>query len=689
MKKIIALFVVVGLLSASYVFGEEKESENVLEELFDVVASPLEALSMTSHHLDQIVVTPSREKESYLSTGKSVSVITEEQIERSSARSIPELLKGEVGVEVRDYIGNSKTSQVDLRGFGETAVSNTLVMIDGRRTNQIDISGTDWTQVSIDSIERIEIVRGAQSVLYGDNAVGGVINIFTKKGKGKKPEAEFSFKKGSYGYTSYSGSVSGGSDFLDYYAGLGYYYTKGYRSNNDLEVGDFNNTITMKPADQLHLKLSSGYHKDWYGLPGALPQADLYRLGPRGTIYPTDRAKTEDYYATIGPEYKYVCSDGDVSFSGDLLVRGRRTSAVYYSAWGTTQNDSHIKTFGLTPQLTFNTDSFGLSSRLITGVDYYSYKDEILNGLDPTKDQINITENTVGVYATETLDITSALSVHGGGRMEWAFYEFDQQAMLTGVSRKRPHEYALEAGVNYKYTEHSAVYANYARSFRFPAVDEWYNALWAAWGLSGGGLNLNLLPQTGNNYEIGIKDNFSKYLKISADYFITDIKHELYFNPVTQFNSVYDRTMRNGLELEVHIYPIDSLDGFFKYTYENAFFVGSQFAGNEIPMVPKNKITGGINYTLKDCFNINYMVNYTGSRRFISDQKNIVSRLKSYTTQDAKFMYYKYGFEIYAAIYNIWDENYYEYAVTNATGTAMNYYPSPRRNFVIGAKYKF
>ncbi|MDD5680993.1 MAG: TonB-dependent receptor plug domain-containing protein, partial [Candidatus Omnitrophica bacterium] len=270
MRKVIAA--VLFLFIATSAFAEEKKEE-------------------ASHRLEPIVVTPSREEESYLSAGKSFSIITEDQIKRSNARTIPELLKGEVGIEVRDYIGNGKTAQVDLRGFGETSVSNTLVMIDGRRTNQIDISGTDWTQISIDSIERIEIVRGAQSVLYGDNAVGGVINIFTKKGKGKKPGAGFGFKKGSYGYTSYGGSISGGSDFLDYYAGLGYYYTKGYRVNNDLEVGDFNNTITMKPADQFHIKLSSGYHKDWYGLPGALSQADLRRVGLRGSIYPNDRAK--------------------------------------------------------------------------------------------------------------------------------------------------------------------------------------------------------------------------------------------------------------------------------------------------------------------------------------------------------------------------------------------------------------
>ena len=86
-----------------------------------------------------------------------------------------------MGVVVRDFYGTGKTASVDIRGFGETAPLNVLVLVDGRRVNEIDLSGTDWTQIPIDQIERIEIVRGAGSVLYGDNAVGGVINIITKK----------------------------------------------------------------------------------------------------------------------------------------------------------------------------------------------------------------------------------------------------------------------------------------------------------------------------------------------------------------------------------------------------------------------------------------------------------------------------------------------------------------------------
>ena len=101
-----------------------------------------------------------------------------------------------------------RQQSVDIRGFGETGALNTLVLVDGRRVNEIDLSGVDWSQIPLDQVERIEIVRGPGSVLYGDNAVGGVINIITKR-----PEKPFLASAGvvigSYTYNKESGSVSG------------------------------------------------------------------------------------------------------------------------------------------------------------------------------------------------------------------------------------------------------------------------------------------------------------------------------------------------------------------------------------------------------------------------------------------------------------------------------------------------
>ncbi len=651
-------------------------------------ANPSPSASKTQK-LQPIVITPSRHEEMEADVGKSVTVIDEDRIKKSGARTIPELLKGEVGIDVRNYLGNAKSAQVDIRGFGETAGSNTLVLIDGRRVNQIDQSGVDWAQVNVDSIKSIEIVRGSQTVLYGDNAVGGVINIITKDGEGKKPEVGYGLKFGTFDYAAYNIFAQGGHKFLDYYFDFTQSSTDGYRTNNAVETIDYTGSVTVRPADGLKLKFNGGYHRDWYGMPGALRQTDLERLGPGGSTFPNDRSKTEDGYIMFGTDISHDGNFGDVVLSNDLIARSRRTATISYWTGGNTEFNNHIKTLGITPKITVISEILKMMNRVIVGTDIYLDRDEILSGQGP-KDLVNIDKKSCGVYATDMLALTPALSVNGGARMEWVKYTFDQQTVLTGRSKKSPSEYSCDAGLNYKYNDTSSMYTNYSRSVRFPAVDDWYSSMYPSWGgIIGGGLNLDLEPQIGNTYEVGIKDNTLKQLSMRASFYIIDLKHEIFYNPVTWANSIYDRTMRQGVEVETHVYPIESLDTFLKYTYEKAFFVGGSFNGNEIPMVPRYKISGGVSYTLMDCFNVTYALNFVGSRRFISDQNAIAAKLGSYITQDVKISYNKYGLEILAALNNIADERYSEYGVTNAAGRILSYYPSPGRNFVFGVKQKF
>ena len=88
-----------------------------------------------------------------------------------------------MGINIYDN-STYKSATVDMRGFGDTASRNILILVNDRKVNPVDMSGADLLQVSLDSVERIEIIRGAGSVLYGDNAVGGVINVITKEGEG-------------------------------------------------------------------------------------------------------------------------------------------------------------------------------------------------------------------------------------------------------------------------------------------------------------------------------------------------------------------------------------------------------------------------------------------------------------------------------------------------------------------------
>ena len=143
--------------------------------------------------------------------GASNSVITAEEIARSAGTTIQDVLSREAGIQTWSTTGgnNGATTVVDLRGFGSTASSNTLFLLNGRRLNDIDLLGIDLSTIPKDSIERIEITRGnSGAVLYGGGAVGGVINIITKTGVGLPPSARIETGFGSFNQAEVNGSAA-------------------------------------------------------------------------------------------------------------------------------------------------------------------------------------------------------------------------------------------------------------------------------------------------------------------------------------------------------------------------------------------------------------------------------------------------------------------------------------------------
>ncbi|MDH5351409.1 MAG: TonB-dependent receptor plug domain-containing protein, partial [Betaproteobacteria bacterium] len=130
---------------------------------------------------DAVIIEATRFPEDSRRLPVSVTVLDEAAIARSAARTLPELLAEQAGVTMSDLFGNNAAStSIDLRGFGATGTQNTLILLDGRRVTDIDLSGVQWAAIPLASIERIEILRGTGAVLYGDGATAGVVNIVTR-----------------------------------------------------------------------------------------------------------------------------------------------------------------------------------------------------------------------------------------------------------------------------------------------------------------------------------------------------------------------------------------------------------------------------------------------------------------------------------------------------------------------------
>ncbi|MDI6642070.1 MAG: TonB-dependent receptor plug domain-containing protein, partial [Elusimicrobiota bacterium] len=234
-------------------------------------------------------ITLTRKPELVKNLPANITVITQKKIAQSNAQTIVELLSMEKGIVGRDYWGFGTKAEVDMKGFGETGASNCLVLINGRRINEIDLSNVDWTQIPLDQVERIEIVHNSGSVLYGDNAVGGVINIITKKLE-YIPSLKASMQIGSF-YTQRA-SLDLTEIITNYPINFrtSIFQSDGFRKNNKFDSYDVRLHSDINFLKKIFLGLEMQYHQGKYGLPGSITQLDWEKNDLQKTYTPDNNA---------------------------------------------------------------------------------------------------------------------------------------------------------------------------------------------------------------------------------------------------------------------------------------------------------------------------------------------------------------------------------------------------------------
>lgn len=647
--------------------------------------------------LEPVVVTATRDIQEIRKIPANVTVVTREEIERSNAKATVDLLRNEVGVVVRDFTGNGKTTSVDIRGFGETGPLNTLVLVDGRRVNEIDLSGVDWTQIPLDQVERIEILRGPGSVLYGDNAVGGVVNIITRK-----PEKPFSFRtevsRGSYLYHKESGSVSGKQGPFSAMLYGDYSSTEGYRENGFLRYKDAGGKILYDVNDVVHLSFAGNFHRDDFGLPGALPQF-LYENDRRTTIRPDDKAETDDNSLSFGIKSR-LWNLGRIDT--DLSYRHRETANQFLSSLPVSsfKDRRNLTTWGLTPRYVLEEPLGQHDNKLTWGFDIYHSDSKVDSESfffgSTTYDGIKVTKRSYGLYLLDEFSILKNLILSLGGRWEWVTYDVSQD--LSGVDdRKRDSEPAWNVGLNYLFGKGSSAFLSVKRGFRFPVSDELIQYVFPPPTFQPTiQINSAMKPQTGYHYEVGIRYILNDWIEGNLTLFWIDLRNEIFYNPLTFSNENYPETRRKGVEAGLRSKPVEWLSLWVNYSYIRPTLRGGAFSGNDIPGVPRHKGSIGADLWfekifMKDWlkgFEINGRANFVGSRHFISDWANQVERLDGYYTFDVKLSYAWKGLKAFAGVNNLTNQKYAEYGVLNFAGLPF-YYSSPERNFFGGLSYTF
>jgi iron complex outermembrane receptor protein len=639
-------------------------------------------------------------------TGASTSVITAEDIARLPAQSLPNILGQQTGIQTQHLLSSTDGSRdtVDLRGFGAFAASNVLVLVNGRRYQDFDLQGFDYSSIPLNSIERIEITRGnSGAVLYGGGAVGGVINIVTKSKSPEGASGKLEGLAGSYQYYEGRGSVTGSSGPWSVALFSNAVDSNGYRDNSHLRQRNINGNITYTGDGWSAYATISG-DRQYQGLPAGLNNRTgnyPYTLAtPWQSNTPLDWGKkqginfTGGITVTLAPGAELIIDGG---------VRRKFQQALYYSyldpatflynlAAATPMNyvDTVMTTSSVTPRLNLQHQLFGVPNRLLTGIDIYNtqYNSDrpTAPGLVPVH-RYDIQQTTLGFYGMNTMSVTPDTDVSLGGRLQRNLVDahdayspvndpnagfYANNPEIPALS-KGEWQYAAHVGIEHRFNSTFAVFGRAARAFRLGNADERVGA---------GGPYVYTVPsfdlktQTSYDVEGGVRINAGPF-RLESSIYVMRLKNEIHFLPAIGVDTNLDPTERKGWEATASYQIADGVRLRGGAAYTNAVYRDGPYAGNEIPLVSRWSGHAGLSWQIvPKLLALDLTGRFFGPRRMDNDQLNIQPLIPGQATADVK-LGGEYGqFFWSASVLNVFDKHFFDYAIASGGIAGGPFFPA-------------
>ena len=641
-----------------------------------------------------VVVTATRFPENRLEAPIGMTVITAEQIAESTAKTLPELLERESGIVTRDNTG-SPDRQIDMRGFGVTGDQNTLVLLDGQRLNENELVSVPWSSIPIDSIERIEIMRGSGSVLYGGGATGGTINIITRAPRKAASGVTAGASAGSYGTQEFRAGFVLAGEQLAFTLNANDYASDNYRVNNRNEQRNAEGELRRFDSSG-YVAFKFGLDQQQLRLPGARTAAQL-ESDPKGATTPDDYSDRDGARAALALSQDL----GFGELAAELGYRdGTRTSFLkdYFSGVFNTYTETRRRVWSLTPRLRMSYEGLGNRHILVLGIDaddwdYDSRKATSADALGEPDAHVLATQKNAAIYAQHNSAIGENTKLTLGARAQRVTTTANDteslQAYASGSKTSTPT--AWEVGLRQKLTPDTAAYARVGQSFRIATFDEVYSQFG---GMAFDPLVALLEPQTSRDREIGLEYRV-RDLRVRGSAFWMDLENEIYFFFPAFSNINLPPTRRKGIELELTGRVSPTLSFFASATATQARFVdgdiqGVDVSGNTVPLVPRNTANAGSSWHVGANTALSGTVRFVGRQYYDNDQTNSFSLMPSYTTVDLKLSHLAEGrVRLSATLNNILDRHYYSYGIRNGAGTSFNAYPQAGRTILLSVDTRF
>lgn len=666
-----------------------------------LAGQPAHADTPYAGELGTLVVTAASVDGRAFTVPHGITVITADEIADSTASSLSDLLSRQAGLHLKSTSGNDKNASIDIRGMGDTAVSNVLVLVDGVRLNESDLSGANLASISLAEIERIEILRGGGAVRYGDGAVGGVINILTRTPKSGRLRGSVQMETGSYDSHALRTAFSGGTGDWRLRASAGRALSDGYRQNNTFNRSDANAEVRYAPSGlalpaEAYIRLS--IHKDTYGLPGPVSAAafDGGESARRASQSPFDGGETDERTLTVGALVDFGTA-GMLEWLTSWRDRDNLYVIGYSPLLSYQEQASRIESNRQETQLRYSldVDALGHTHSLGMGAHWqsadYSRRESIGSTFSPLK--TGALEGR-GAYLEATLRGAAGLTLTAGARANELKSDYRDGAfsescavffpVKSGCSlvysqsaqtRNTWHDQAYELGLAWQATPTAVLFASASRHFRAPNVDELALA------------TTNLQPQRGTTAEFGLRSLPRRGAELSLTLFGMRIEDEIYFGPDSTgggftLNRNYDKpTRRLGGEVQARWQFTPTLG-----LRANLAYVRPRFEGTDadVPHVPRVTANARMEWRAHDSLRWFASARHAGRRYDGNDLDNQSwPVLPAYTVYDLAARYAIGSLELTAAVNNLFDKAY------STTGYSASYYPMPGRNYALSLRWTF
>jgi iron complex outermembrane receptor protein len=649
----------------------------------------------------EITVSSTRTERGALEIPGNVTRIDREAIERSGARTVPDLLRREAGIYVTNTTGTPEGFTVEARGFNNGGGNgcSTLVLVDGRRLNEPETGCPDWSFVFLDEIEHIEIVRGPASAVYGDNAGAGVIQMFTRQPEDGRTRVVTHGSTGSWGSQEGSVLIDGRAKGLWARAFFDHIDTNGYRDQAGFDADSSRLGLGWDLDGHGELRLEGGYDSTDRERPGALTKAEMddnRRQADPDSLGNSDRARSRFLQTTLEVRPREDVTVRFVPYVRRRTDDGRLSGDDGFGGVFDFLTDTETDQYGFDGQVEAVFEAFGRTHTLVTGGEWRREDSDVDNlfrtaGFESATD-VALTRRTGGLFLQQEVSLRDDLTLLLGLRRDWVDYDGDgSQTGSPGVDVDEDHEvWSPNAALTWRATEPVSIYVSYARGFRSANIQETVNLF---------GVD-PLDPQRSKSYEVGAKLRRKNASANVAFYWMT-VEDEILFDPtavnVAPFfpgrNVNLDRVQHRGIEVSGSLRPLEWLELYASYTYDDVSIERGAVAAGGIPLTPEHRGAAGVIAFLPCGFEIGVDGRWVGDRPLVNDLDGSSDDLPSYGVYDGRIAWRgQYGglsLLLEAVGRNLGDKEYSEFGGEASFGGAPGFFPSPERNYTLGFRLEY